>query len=146
LTTLKAAQNLGYRNLYKQRRLSKVTPQATDTLGWRTTVSSKPLAIDELAGALRTSSLEVYCGKTIAELKTFVRKANGKMAGSPYDDRTISLAIANQMLKYVWLPEYRGNSVVPKNSLLWWEKHLMSNQSSNKVPIGAHNVRDGALR
>jgi hypothetical protein len=146
LTTLKAAQKHGYKNLYKQRRLNSVHADASDVLGWRTTSSSKPLAIDELAGALRTSSLEVYCGKTIAELKTFVRKANGKMAGSPYDDRTISLAIANQMLKYVWLPEYRGNSVVPKNSLLWWEKHLMSNQSSNKVPIGAHNVRDGALR
>jgi hypothetical protein len=146
LTTLKAAQKLGYRNLYKQRRLSKVLPQATDTLGWRTTVSSKPLAIDELAGALRNSDLEVYCSKTLAELKTYVRKPNGKMSGSPHDDRTISLAISNQMLKYVWLPEYRGDAKVPKNSLLWWEQHLMSNQTSNKVPLGAHNVRERTLR
>jgi hypothetical protein len=146
LTTLKAAQKLGYRNLYKQRRLSKVLPQATDTLGWRTTVSSKPLAIDELAGALRNADLEVYCSKTLAELKTYVRKPNGKMSGSPYDDRTISLAIGNQMLKYVWLPEYRGDAKVPKNSLLWWEQHLMSNQTSNKVPMGAHNVRERSLR
>ena len=141
LTTLKAAQKLGYRNLYRQRRLSKVTPQATDTMGWRMTVSSKPLAIDELAGSLRNDELQIYCELTVAELKTFVRKANGKMQGSPYDDRTISLAIANQMLKYVWLPEYRGNSTVPKNTLLWWEQHLMSAQSANKVPIGSHNVR-----
>lgn len=141
LTTLKAAQKLGYRNLYRQRRLSKVTPQATDTMGWRMTVSSKPLAIDELAGSLRNDDLQIYCELTVAELKTFVRKANGKMQGSPYDDRTISLAIANQMLKYVWLPEYRGNSTVPKNTLLWWEQHLMSAQSANKVPIGSHNVR-----
>jgi len=137
---------LGYRNLYRQRRLSKVHPQASDTLGWRTTVSSKPLAIDELAGALRTNTLEVYCAKTLAELKTYVRKSNGKMSGSPYDDRTISLAIANQMLKYVWLPEYRSNTVVPKNSLMWWEQHLTSVKASNKVPIGAHNVRNNTLR
>jgi len=35
---------------------------------------------------------------------------------------------------------------VPKNSLLWWEQHLMSNQTSNKVPMGAHNVRERSLR
>jgi hypothetical protein len=104
------------------------------------------LAIDELAGALRNADLEVYCSKTLAELKTYVRKPNGKMSGSPYDDRTISLAIGNQMLKYVWLPEYRGDAKVPKNSLLWWEQHLMSNQTSNKVPMGAHNVRERSLR
>ena len=50
------------------------------------------------------------------------------------------------MLKYVWLPEYRGNSVVPKNTLLWWEQHLLSGQSDNRVPIGAHNVRERGLR
>jgi hypothetical protein len=63
------------------------------------------------------------------------------MAGSPHDDRTMSLAICNQMLKYVWLPEYRGDTVVPKNSLMWWEQHLMSDVGEGKVPIGAHNIR-----
>jgi hypothetical protein len=29
------------------------------------------------------------------------------MHGSPYDDRTMALAIAVQMLKHCWLPEYR---------------------------------------
>jgi hypothetical protein len=141
LTALKAAQKLGYRNLYRQRRLGHVRPEATDMLGWRTTVSSKPLMIDELSAALRTGDIEVYCAQTIAELRTFVRKSNGKMAGSPHDDRTISLAIANQMLKYVWMPEYRGNAAIPKNGLLWWEQHIHSEYPIGKVPIGAHNIR-----
>jgi len=141
LTALKAAQKLGYKNLYRQRRLGHVRPEATDMLGWRTTVSTKPLMIDELSAALRTNDLEVYCAQTIAELRTFVRKANGKMSGSPHDDRTISLAIGNQMLKYVWLPEYRGDAAVPKNSLMWWEQHIHRDYPTGKVPIGAHNIR-----
>jgi hypothetical protein len=141
LTALKAAQKLGYKNLYRQRRLGLVRPEATEMLGWRTTVSSKPLAIDELNAAMRNSDLLIPCGKTVAELKTFVRKPNGKMQGSPYDDRVISVAIANQMLKYVWLPEYRGDSSVPKNSVLWWEQHLFHGVNEAKLPIGSHNVR-----
>lgn len=142
LTSLKAAQRVGYKNLYRQRRLNQRVAQATETMGWRTTVTSKPLAIDELVAALRDEGVVLYCDRTIAELRTFVRKSNGKMGGSPHDDRTISLAIATQMLKYVWLPEYRGNVSVPKNSLLWWEQHLYDNVGENKTPIGAHNIRN----
>lgn len=141
LTTLKAAQKHGYKNLYKQRRLAHVRPEATDILGWRTTATTKPLAIDELSAAMRTDTVQVYDRLTIAELRTFVRKENGKMSGSPHDDRVISLAIANQMLKYVWLPEYRPSNKPPENSLLWWEKHIFEGRKAEKTPIGAHNVR-----
>jgi hypothetical protein len=141
LTTLKAAQKYGYRNIYRQRRLSQRNPEQSETLGWRTTSATKPLAIDELAAALRDGDITLYCYRTIAELRTYVRKENGKTAGSPHDDRTISLAIANQMIHYVWLPMYRGDVSVPKNSLLWWEQHLYSQVGTNKTPIGAHNIR-----
>lgn len=141
LTSLKAAQKIGYKNLYRQRKLTQRVPQQSETLGWRTTTSTKPLAIDELSAALRNQDLIVYCSRTIAELRTYVRKENGKMAGSPHDDRTISLAIANQMLKYVWLPQYLPNNAPPANSLLWWEQHLTNNIGENKVPISSHNVR-----
>ena len=146
LTTLKAAQKHGYKNLYKQRRLAHVRPEATDILGWRTTATSKPLAIDELAGAMRTNTIEIYDSLTIAEMRTFVRKENGRMSGSPHDDRVISLAIANQMLKYVWQPEYRLDLKPPKNSLLWWESQMFDAIPAGKVYIGAHNVRSGPSR
>jgi hypothetical protein len=142
LTTLKAAQKHGYKNLYKQRRLAHVRPEATEILGWRTTATTKPLAIDELSAAMRTDTIQIYDRQTIAELRTFVRKENGKMNGSPHDDRVISLAIANQMLKYVWLPEYRPVDKPPQNSLMWWEKHIIGGRSAKKTPIGAHNVRN----
>ena len=91
---------------------------------------------------MRTDTIQIYDRQTIAELRTFVRKENGKMNGSPHDDRVISLAIANQMLKYVWLPEYRPVDKPPQNSLMWWEKHIIGGRSAKKTPIGAHNVRN----
>ena len=121
--------------------MNSVHADASDVLGWRTTASSKPLAIDELNAAIRDGGVTVLCAKTLAEMRTFVRKENGRMTGSPHDDRIISMAIGTQMLKYVWLPEYRGDVSLPKNSLMWWEQHLFSPQGENRMFIGSHNVR-----
>lgn len=143
LTTLKACQRYGYRNLYRQRRLANRTPQATEILGWRTTAASKPLAIDELAGAIRDSELLLRDRLTIGELKTFVRDQNGKMHGSPHDDRVMSLAITYQMLKYVWLPEYAAELKTPMYSLDWWEKLRVSESLAfERTPIGSFNCRN----
>lgn len=142
LTTIKAAQRVGYRNLYRTRKLGNIRSEVTEQLGWRTTTTSKPLMIDELVAAVRNGDIEVFCERTLAELRTFVRKPNGRMVGSPYDDRTISLAIGTQMLKYVWLPEYQNPQKVPKNSLMWWESQIMGTQTLEKIPIGSHNIRN----
>jgi hypothetical protein len=141
LTTLKGLQRVGYKNIFRQRKLGHRNPTVSETLGWRTTSVSKPLAIDELAGGLRDQAVWVGCKNTVAELRTFVRQENGKMHGSPHDDRVMSLAICNQMLKYVWLPEYRAEGPAKKNTLQWWEKHLIKEEAPKRVPIGSYNVR-----
>jgi len=142
LTTLKAAQRYSYRNLYRTRRLQQRNPEATEILGWRTTTATKPLAIDELAAAIRDAELAIYDEHTLNELRTFVRSTNGRMQGSPHDDRVMSLAISYQMLKYVWLPEYRGDQQIPKYSLNWFEKFTIHDDLPfQRVPIGAHNAR-----
>jgi len=142
LTTLKAMQRYGYKNIYRQRRLALVAAQPTDTLGWRTTVSSKPLAIDELAMSLRSGAMTLQCSKTIAELKTYIRATNGRMHGSPHDDRVMSLAICHQMLKYVWLDEYKAAMKAPAFSGAWFAKLLDADRAGvNRVPMGAHNHR-----
>lgn len=140
LTTLKAAQRYGYKNLYRTRRLGQRTPDATEALGWRTTAQSKPLAIDELARSLRDGAMILKDEHTISELRTFVRDANGKTHGSPFDDRVMSLAIANQMLKYVWLPEYTEEKTLVPYSGDWWEKKLAVTDSP-RPRIGSLNVR-----
>lgn len=142
LTTVKAMQRYGYKNMYRQRRLQQRNPEPTETLGWRTTTASKPLAIDELAGAIRDNVIYIPCERTIAELKTYVRNPNGRMNGSPHDDRVMSLAITYQMLKYVWLPEYRPEIASPKYSLHWFERFIQyGDEGLKSVPLGAYNAR-----
>jgi hypothetical protein len=142
LTTIKALQRYGYKNLYRQRRLQQRNPETTEIMGWRTTTASKPLAIDELAGSIRDEDIFIFDERTIAELKTYVRDPNGKMHGSPHDDRVMSLAIAHQMLKFVWLPEYRAEVPPPKYSLSWFERFVIHGDDGLKpVPLGAYNAR-----
>lgn len=142
LTTLKALQRYAYKNLYRQRRLQQRNAQPTEILGWRTTAASKPLAIDELAASIRDGEIGLRCERTIAELKSFVRDANGRTHGSPHDDYVMALAITWQMLKHVWLPEYRDDQPAPKYSLDWFSKLIDNEQLAFKrVPIGSYNVR-----
>lgn len=140
LTTLKALQRTGYRNIYRQRRLASRNPQITEMLGWRTTSASKPLAIDELAKALRDGELGLVCERTVAELRTFVRQDNGKMHGSPHDDRVMSLAITNQMLKHVWLPEYTPSMAAKPYTMDWFAERV-SKPTNEKMVIGSYNTR-----
>lgn len=107
LTTVTALRNLRYPSIYRDRTVDKVTSKQTNRLGWFTSRTSKPLMIDELAMALRNDELGIYDKRTIAELKTFVRNDKGQMSGSPHDDTVMSLAIANQMRKFTFMPEYR---------------------------------------
>jgi hypothetical protein len=104
----------------------------TDTLGFRTTQITKPKMIDELNADLRLGGMILHCKETIAELRTFVRDEK-KMHGSPYDDRTISLAIANQMLAHVWLPEYVVDREPPPGSIGHWERQLFGESFSDLI-------------
>ena len=145
LTTVKALQKYGYKNLYRQRRLAQKDPTVTEILGWRTTAASKPLAIDELAAAIRDDEVGILDERTIGELKAYVRDPNGKTHGSPHDDRVMALAITWQMMKHVWLPEYRNDAPPPRFSVAWFEKYAVTPDTAfERVPLGAHNTRRGA--
>lgn len=106
LTTLKALQRTKYLYIYRQHRMASKGNEKTTALGWRTTSVTKPVAIDELNKAIRDQAIAIPDSETHAELRQFVREADGKMHGSPHDDRVMALAIANQMLASVFLPEY----------------------------------------
>jgi hypothetical protein len=116
-------------------------------LGWRTTAISKPVAIDELNRALRDGELMVPDSDTHAELRTFIREGDGKMHGSPHDDRVMSLAIATQMLKYVWLREYQPITTPPPGTFGYFERMMFgeldkqANARTERTPIGKHYVR-----
>jgi len=128
LATLKALHRERYHPLYMQRspRYKKSVP--TDILGWRTTQITKPLAIDELNMALREGSVKLHDKATVSELRGFVRDDAGKLKGSPFDDRVISLAIANQMLKHVWLAEYDPKKEPGPGTIGFFERHLYGDE------------------
>jgi hypothetical protein len=123
LTTLKALQKAKYFPIYYERSPKYKKSVPTDVLGFRTSQVSKPLIIDGLHKALR-EGLEVPDEHTIAELKTFTRKSNTKMEGSPYDDRTMALAIANEMRKYVFFAEFTPDKTPQPGTFRFWEKRL----------------------
>ena len=128
-----------YTNLYRQRRLNQRNAEPSETLGWRTTSLSKPLAIDELNAAIRDGALHIKCEYTVAELKTFVRADNGSTHGSPHDDRVMSLAIANQMLKFVFLSEYRPKIEKAFGTIDWFASTIKPKEPE-KFIIGSHNT------
>lgn len=123
LTTLTALRRVRYFPIYYQRSPKYKHSVPTDVLGFRTDQVTKPLMIDELGKELRADGkLKLWCQETLAELRTFVRNDKGKMQGSPFDDRVISLAIANQMLKFVWFSEFQPVKEPPPMSQGWWMK------------------------
>jgi hypothetical protein len=119
LTVVTALRHLRYPKIYRTRSLGTLKREQQQRFGWYTSVSSKPLMIDEMVANLRSGELSLFCERTKAELETFVRDTKGRMSGSPFDDRVVSLAIANQMLKHAFTRPY----FEPKSnefSFEWW--------------------------
>ena len=108
--------------------------------------------VDEMNMSLREGNVTLWDAETIAELRTFVRDDAGKMNGSPFDDRTISLCIAGQMTKHVWLKQYEPEREPGPGTMGWIERQLYGNDVLAKItprkrlaepePIGKQWVRD----
>ena len=141
LTTITMLRQLGYPRLFRLRSLNRTTNKVSQEFGWRTTRTSKPLMIDDLGMALRNDELSLYDVNTVQELRTFTRNDRGTMSGSPFDDRVMALALANQMRRYAHAPEYE-EYVDDYWTIDWW-KRLAPGESTSKDPmrIGAHSIR-----
>lgn len=127
-----------YPNIFYTRSLDERTKRQTNKMGWTTTRKSKPFMLDELSLALREDSIHLADKRTIAELRTFIRDEMGRLHGSPFDDRVMSLAIAYQMLPYCQQHNLsRGR--VEYGTLKWWEQTTRQFQPISV--IGQHNTR-----
>lgn len=70
-----------------------------EELGWLTNTVSKPQLIHALDEALRTMAITVRKAQTVAELRAFVVKPDGRVEGQgAHDDEVIALALAVQGL------------------------------------------------
>jgi hypothetical protein len=139
LTTCKAAQRASYPRIYYRRSLDQRTREQRLQVGWLTTSISKPLAIDELARALR-GDITIEDAHGIHELMTYVRDEKGKMGGSPYDDRVMALAIAVQMLNHGYSPTAEPDPEDDYFSFNYFMRKVQEG-SNPSAPIGSRNVR-----
>ena len=148
LTTLIMLRNARYHPIFRRRRQGNVRDQQTEALGFQTTVKTKPRIVNELNGAVRDGDIVIYDAETCAEMRTFVRDGNGKMHGSPHDDRVMSLALANHGAQFVMNTEYRVERKPPHGSLDWWyAQPIWGDEEEDGVgrpPIGSFGVRKAA--
>lgn len=150
--TLKALQRVGYQPIYRQRSQQLRHPQPTESLGWYTMPSTKGMAIGELQGEIRgkqddegnwgVDGLVLPDVETTQELRTFVRDGQGRMRGSPHDDRVMSLAIALQMLKHVHLREYQVKQEPPPGTMGYFDRWIEQHSRKFISHIGQHSVRN----
>ena len=140
LTTITELRHLGYPNLFRKRQLNNVNNRISQEYGWKTTRTSKPLMIDDLSSALRNNEWQINDRNTVGELRTYVRNDRGSMSGSPYDDRVMALALANQMRKYAYEPEY-APEVDDYWTVDWFARLGNVSEESSPYNIGSYTVR-----
>ena len=83
-------------------KIDKKTLKRTTTLGWSTNSATRDPMIDDFIALFEDQYLEINSAVTISEMKTFVKKENGKRehADGKNDDSLIAAMIALQMRKY----------------------------------------------
>lgn len=99
LTATRLGKDHAYPNLYFETSVDKQTEQETVTFGFRTTVKTKPLIIDQLRASLRDDDLTLNDKTTIRECLTYVVSEEGKLEAEKgcHDDTVMALAIANHI-------------------------------------------------
>lgn len=88
-----------YDNYYTKVDMDKKTNKRTLTLGWNTNSKTRDILIDDYIANFEDDALEINSNITINEMKTFVKKENGKRehADGKHDDSLFGGMIALQM-------------------------------------------------
>lgn len=142
LTTIVALQKLRYWNIYKRTIFDKVLKKRRDSIGWKTTATTKPLLIDGLRQIIREGELLVNSKESISEMLTYVKLDNGQLGatGGHKDDRVIALALAVEMSKQTFLRS-RAVASLPKPFLTMDDAAKMAddlyNDSRRPLQMGA---------
>lgn len=87
---------LGYHRQYKREVVDSISKKREQKYGWRTTSSSRPLAIGELVSVVRENIDSVNDLTTLSEMLSFIRGDTGRPEAQQgkHDDAVIALAIA----------------------------------------------------
>jgi hypothetical protein len=106
LTCTRLGKDFAYPNFYTEVVYDKMDDKETINLGFRMTVKTKPLVIDQLRASLRDKELELNDRTTIDELMTYIVTDTGSMEAEEgcHDDTVIALAIANHIHEGIFTP------------------------------------------
>jgi hypothetical protein len=106
LPNSRLSKDYNYPNLYYTTEIDKITERESTTFGFRTTVKSKPLIIDQLRARVREGEIEINDKVTLGEMQTFVINESGAMEAENgcFDDSVIALALANHINEGTYKP------------------------------------------
>jgi hypothetical protein len=106
LPNSRLSKDYNYPNLYYTTEVDKITERESTTFGFRTTVKTKPLIIDQLRARVREGEIEVNDKVTLTEMQTFIITESGAMEAEPgcYDDSVIAIALANHINEGTFKP------------------------------------------
>lgn len=101
IATLQKLDDMSYVNLYKQTKISAISREEGERLGFRTTVATKSTIIGNLKNAIENDDIYVPAAYMIQELKDYTATDTGKTEAAPgcHDDTVMSLAIALEVLR-----------------------------------------------
>jgi len=99
LTCTRLGKDFAYPNIYLVTDVDKLTERESVQIGFRTTVKTKPLIIDQLRAAVRDGELELNDKTTIREMLSFIVTESGAMEAEPgcHDDTVMALAMVNHV-------------------------------------------------
>lgn len=91
-----------YDNYYFETRIDEKTLKKTKKIGWSTNIKTRDVMIDDFNIFFDEGHLTIRSRRTLGEMKTFVKKENGKRehADGKHDDALFAGFIAIQMRKF----------------------------------------------
>jgi hypothetical protein len=109
LTTVLKLKEKGYKNLFVNRQIDKKTQKQKNEYGWRTQSSNRDLMIDDFIEFFENDNLTINSQELIQQMKTFVRKSNGKREHDEgyHDDSLFASFLVVQGIKFYRDNEYK---------------------------------------
>lgn len=102
LSTVLKIRDTGYNNLFVNKTVDKRTDKSKNEYGWRTTAVNRDMMIDDFVELYEGGQLRINSQQLIKEMKTFVRKENGRREHDDgyHDDNLFASFLAIQGNKY----------------------------------------------
>jgi hypothetical protein len=105
LTTLTILKQLIYPSIYfRPSKFETIATPWSEKMGWKTTIVTRPLLIDDFAQAVRDEAIILHSKEIIDEMTTFIYDNSGKMTAAEgfHDDAVFAAAICLQGFKAMY--------------------------------------------